>query len=69
MDLMECRDLCHRNCSCTAYANIDITDGGSGCVMWVGELIDLRQYPAGGQDLYVRLAASDVGMLFLLHYT
>ncbi|KAJ1390415.1 S-locus glycoprotein domain [Sesbania bispinosa] len=62
MDLVECRDLCHRNCSCTGYANIEIINGGSGCVMWVGELIDLRQYPAGGQDLYVRLAASDVGL-------
>ncbi|XP_061358121.1 receptor-like serine/threonine-protein kinase SD1-8 isoform X1 [Gastrolobium bilobum] len=61
MNLKECGDLCYSNCSCTAYANIEITNGGSGCVMWVDELIDMRQYPAGGQDLYVRLAASDVG--------
>ncbi|KAK7302661.1 hypothetical protein RJT34_13554 [Clitoria ternatea] len=60
MTLLECEDLCHRNCSCTAYANIEITNGGSGCVMWIGDLIDIRQYPDGGQDLYVRLAASDV---------
>ena len=65
MTLLECRDLCHRNCSCTAYANIEITNGGTGCVMWSGELIDIRQYPAGGQDLFVRLAASDVGMFQL----
>ncbi|OIW10497.1 hypothetical protein TanjilG_00435 [Lupinus angustifolius] len=61
MNLVECEDLCHKNCSCTAYANIEITNGGSGCVIWIGELIDMRQYPAGGQDIYVRLAASDVG--------
>ncbi|KAK7319584.1 hypothetical protein RJT34_04307 [Clitoria ternatea] len=60
MDLTECGDLCHGNCSCTAYANIEITNGGTGCVIWVSELLDIRQYPAGGQDLYVRLAASDV---------
>ncbi|KAK7246626.1 hypothetical protein RIF29_41496 [Crotalaria pallida] len=60
MTLVECEKLCHRNCSCTAYANIEITNGGSGCVMWIGELIDMRQYAEGGQDLYVRLAASDV---------
>ncbi|XP_027348622.1 receptor-like serine/threonine-protein kinase SD1-8 isoform X2 [Abrus precatorius] len=60
MSLMECGDLCHGNCSCTAYANIEVTNGGTGCVIWVGELLDMRQYPAGGQDLYVRLAASDV---------
>ncbi|XP_057428738.1 receptor-like serine/threonine-protein kinase SD1-8 [Lotus japonicus] len=60
MDLVECEDLCRRNCSCTGYANIEVTNGGSGCVMWIGELVDMRQYPDGGQDLYVRLAASDV---------
>ncbi|XP_027354544.1 receptor-like serine/threonine-protein kinase SD1-8 [Abrus precatorius] len=60
MSLVECGDLCHGNCSCTAYANIEITNGGSGCVMWIGELIDMRQYPEGGQDLYVRLSASDL---------
>nr|TKR66102.1 Brassica self-incompatibility locus family protein [Populus alba] len=36
-------------------------NGGSGCVFWTGELFDMRQYPGGGQDLYVRLAASDIG--------
>ncbi|KAK7400460.1 hypothetical protein VNO78_11668 [Psophocarpus tetragonolobus] len=60
MGLVECRDLCIRNCSCTAYANIEITNGGSGCVMWFGELLDVRRYPSGGQDFYVRLAASDL---------
>ncbi|XP_057428734.1 receptor-like serine/threonine-protein kinase SD1-8 isoform X2 [Lotus japonicus] len=63
MNLVECKDLCRRNCSCTAYANIETANGGTGCVMWIGELIDMRQYAAGGQDLYVRLAASDVGSL------
>ncbi|RYR09557.1 hypothetical protein Ahy_B05g077915 isoform C [Arachis hypogaea] len=33
MTLDECDSLCKRNCSCTAYANIDIRNGGSGCVM------------------------------------
>ncbi|KAK4253966.1 hypothetical protein QN277_009406 [Acacia crassicarpa] len=61
MSLMECGGLCKKNCSCTAYANIDITNGGSGCVMWTDELVDMRVYTDGGQDLYVRLAASDVG--------
>ncbi|CAL0309445.1 unnamed protein product [Lupinus luteus] len=63
MTLLECEALCQRNCSCTAYANADIRNGGSGCVMWITELIDMRQYSEGigGQDLYVRLAASDVG--------
>ncbi|XP_054795546.1 receptor-like serine/threonine-protein kinase SD1-8 [Prosopis cineraria] len=62
MNLVDCGGLCQQNCSCTAYANIEITNGGTGCVMWTDELIDMRVYTDGGQDLYVRLAASDVGM-------
>ncbi|CAJ2678385.1 unnamed protein product [Trifolium pratense] len=60
MTLLECGDLCQKNCSCTGYANIEIVNGGSGCVMWLDQLIDIRAYPVGGQDLFVRLAASDV---------
>ncbi|KAH9748351.1 Receptor-like serine/threonine-protein kinase SD1-8 [Citrus sinensis] len=60
MTLKECEAFCSRNCSCTAYANTNIT-GGTGCVTWTGELKDIRKYAEGGQDLYVRLAASDIG--------
>ncbi|XP_020969997.1 receptor-like serine/threonine-protein kinase SD1-8 isoform X2 [Arachis ipaensis] len=61
MTLDECGSLCKRNCSCTAYANIDITNGGSGCIMWIGQLFDMSVYRTDGQDLYVRLAAADIG--------
>ncbi|KAL5772669.1 hypothetical protein ACOSQ2_012593 [Xanthoceras sorbifolium] len=60
MTLKECGDLCSRNCSCTAYASSNIIRA-AGCVIWTGELLDMRQYAEGGQDLYVRLAASDIG--------
>lgn len=29
--------------------------------MWFGDLLDMRHYAVGGQDLYVKLAAADVG--------
>ncbi|XVF40626.1 hypothetical protein PTKIN_Ptkin01aG0129100 [Pterospermum kingtungense] len=61
MNLKDCEALCTRNCSCTAYSNSDIQNGGNGCVLWTGDLFDLRQYADGGQDLYVGLAASDLG--------
>ncbi|CAI0431205.1 unnamed protein product [Linum tenue] len=61
LGLKECGELCAGNCSCTAYASANVSGGGSGCVVWFGGLVDMRQYPEGGQDLYVRLAASDVG--------
>nr|XP_025622123.1 receptor-like serine/threonine-protein kinase SD1-8 isoform X9 [Arachis hypogaea] len=67
MTLDECGSLCKRNCSCTAYANIDIRNGGSGCVMWIGQLFDMSVYPTDGQDLYVRLAAADIGFVHRNH--
>ncbi|XP_027344158.1 G-type lectin S-receptor-like serine/threonine-protein kinase At4g27290 [Abrus precatorius] len=59
--LEECRAKCLENCSCMAYANSDVSGQGSGCAMWFGELIDIRQFAAGGQDLYVRMDASELG--------
>ncbi|KAL1195158.1 Receptor-like serine/threonine-protein kinase SD1-8 [Cardamine amara subsp. amara] len=56
----ECEQKCLMDCNCTAFANTDIRDGGSGCVIWTGELFDIRNYAKGGQDLYVRLAATDL---------
>ncbi|XP_022878004.1 receptor-like serine/threonine-protein kinase SD1-8 isoform X2 [Olea europaea var. sylvestris] len=63
MSLDQCQDLCRKNCSCQAYCSANITDGGSGCVLWTTDLLDMRQYAAaeGGQDLHVRVAASDLG--------
>ncbi|KAL1289352.1 hypothetical protein AAHE18_20G051700 [Arachis hypogaea] len=61
MTLDECGSLCKRNCSCTAYANIDIRNGGSGCVMWLDQLMDMSVFATYGQDLFVRLAAADIG--------
>ncbi|CAN8326096.1 unnamed protein product [Cochlearia groenlandica] len=61
IDLNECKRLCLRNCSCSAYSNFDIRDGGSGCIHWFGDLIDIREYNQNGQDLYVRLASSEIG--------
>ncbi|KAL5976147.1 hypothetical protein ACLOJK_020477 [Asimina triloba] len=61
--LKECEDACLRNCSCTAYSSADISGGGSGrgCVMWSGDLMDLQVYADGGQDIYVRVVASELG--------
>ncbi|TYJ48590.1 hypothetical protein E1A91_A01G073300v1 [Gossypium mustelinum] len=60
VDLKECEKLCLRNCSCTAYANLDIREGGHGCLLWFLDLIDITEFSKGGQDLYIRLATSDL---------
>ncbi|KAK1422631.1 hypothetical protein QVD17_17917 [Tagetes erecta] len=58
----ECGEICTRNCSCVAYANTEVTGSGSVCVIWVEDLLDMRQYndSIGGLDLYVRVSASEL---------
>ena len=63
LGLDECKAACLKSCSCTAYASANISDSGSGCIIWTSELIDIRLYAFGGQDLYVRLAAADLANL------
>ncbi|XP_070037595.1 G-type lectin S-receptor-like serine/threonine-protein kinase At4g27290 isoform X2 [Nicotiana tomentosiformis] len=59
--LEECQRLCLRNCSCVAYSNLDVRNGGSGCLLWFNQLIDIREYAQLDEDLYVRMAASEIG--------
>ncbi|KAF8025803.1 hypothetical protein BT93_F2588 [Corymbia citriodora subsp. variegata] len=63
MNLQECKVVCMKNCSCTAYSNLDIRNGGSGCLLWFGKLMDIREYSENGQDLYIRMAASESALL------
>ncbi|CAL9016679.1 unnamed protein product [Prunus brigantina] len=58
--LKECKGLCLENCSCTSYANLDIRDGGSGCLLWFGDLTDIRTFQSDSQDLYIQLASSEL---------
>ncbi|KAG6525796.1 G-type lectin S-receptor-like serine/threonine-protein kinase At4g27290 isoform X1 [Zingiber officinale] len=58
--LVDCRASCLKNCSCTAFASANISSG-SGCIFWTANLTDIKHYNNGfGQDLYVRLARSDL---------
>ncbi|XP_056172893.1 G-type lectin S-receptor-like serine/threonine-protein kinase At4g27290 [Syzygium oleosum] len=62
MSLEECKVECLKNCSCRAYANSDVRGGGSGCLMWFGDLIDIRESQQVNyeQNLYIRLPASQL---------
>ncbi|KAK1419596.1 hypothetical protein QVD17_28801 [Tagetes erecta] len=59
MTLGECEMACKSNCSCTGYTSIDIRNGGSGCLMWLDELLDTREYDVN-QDIYIRMAATEL---------
>ncbi|KAE8692217.1 Receptor-like serine/threonine-protein kinase SD1-8 [Hibiscus syriacus] len=60
MNLKDCRIECLKNCSCTAYANSNYN--GSGCLMWFGNLIDIREFieEQREQDIYIRVTASEI---------
>ncbi|KAL0320725.1 UNVERIFIED_CONTAM: Receptor-like serine/threonine-protein kinase SD1-8 [Sesamum radiatum] len=62
MNLSECKAECLRNCNCTAYANPYITSGGSGCLIWFGNLIDTKDVNEADskQSIYIRVSASEV---------
>ncbi|KAK1368560.1 hypothetical protein POM88_034659 [Heracleum sosnowskyi] len=55
INLHECRSLCIKNCSCTAYANAE-----DGCLLWFSDLTDIREYAEDGRDIYVRMASSEL---------
>ncbi|CAL5393199.1 unnamed protein product [Camellia sinensis] len=60
MTLRECEMVCLKNCSCTAYTNLDIRGGGSGCLLRFDELIDMREFSENGQDIYIRIASPEL---------
>ena len=64
MNLDQCRQMCLANCSCTAYSAANMSGGVSrGCVIWAVDLVDMRQYREVVQDVYIRLAQSEVDAL------
>ncbi|KAI3758082.1 hypothetical protein L6452_05630 [Arctium lappa] len=65
MTLGECEMACRMNCNCTAYANLDIRNGGSGCLLWFDELMDVRVYDET-QHVYIRMAVSELTSLTAL---
>lgn len=65
-NLKECERECFNNCSCRAYANLNMSGRGNGCLMWFGDLIDIREQSNQfcGQDIYIRVPASELGWIF-----
>lgn len=62
MTLKQCEAECLKNCSCMAYSNSDIRKGGSGCLIWFGDLIDIREFTGdAATDIYIRMSASELG--------
>ncbi|CAA2982886.1 G-type lectin S-receptor-like serine/threonine-protein kinase At4g27290 isoform X1 [Olea europaea var. sylvestris] len=61
MNFNECQAQCSKSCSCTAFATPFIT-GVSSCLMWFGDLIDIREPPGADSkvNIYIRLPPSEL---------
>ncbi|KAG0487104.1 hypothetical protein HPP92_009199 [Vanilla planifolia] len=51
----KCEESCLMNCSCKAYSFVP----GIGCLIWGRDLVDIHEFSNGGNDFYLRLAASE----------
>lgn len=65
MNLKECEAECLKNCTRRAFANSKLTGGGSGCLMWAMDLIDMRKTLPNLtlQSIYLQAPASEPGTL------
>ncbi|KAK9048819.1 hypothetical protein SSX86_032215 [Deinandra increscens subsp. villosa] len=63
MTLVECENICKRNCSCTAYANSNTSGTGSGCLLWFSDLMDIRTIDENGDTLHIRLSAFELDLI------
>ncbi|KAK9152125.1 hypothetical protein Syun_010434 [Stephania yunnanensis] len=50
-----CKSACLNNCSCNAYVY-----NSTGCSLWFGDLLNIQQLDNGGDELYIRVASSEV---------
>ncbi|XP_062086976.1 uncharacterized protein LOC133793693 [Humulus lupulus] len=55
-DTESCQKWCLNNCSCIAYSYVD----NIGCLVWSQGLIDIERFSDGGEDLFLRLAHSEL---------
>ncbi|WCJ42944.1 G-type lectin S-receptor-like serine/threonine-protein kinase RKS1 [Euphorbia peplus] len=61
MKLKACEKECLKNCSCTAYSSA--YEDGIGCLNWFGDLIDTKNLSNVGQDLYIRVDETELGII------
>lgn len=64
VNVNECGELCLRNCSCKAYSFVDAI----GCMIWTVNLADINVFTSIGNDLYLRLSASEFNQGMLSSY-
>ncbi|KAI3943928.1 hypothetical protein MKW92_025851 [Papaver armeniacum] len=58
IEMEDCGKICLIKCSCLAYSYAS----GIGCMTWGENLVDIQNFTLGGEDLYIRLAGSDIDL-------
>ncbi|XP_030528919.1 G-type lectin S-receptor-like serine/threonine-protein kinase At4g27290 [Rhodamnia argentea] len=58
--LEECETECLKNCSCMAFTRVDVHGNGGDCLLWFVDLVDMKNYPSGGDVLYIRMARAEI---------
>ena len=56
------------NCSCTAYAALDVSKGPTGCLLWFDDLVDIRDFTDVDEDIYIRVAGTEIGKRLSLNW-
>ncbi|KAL3505288.1 hypothetical protein ACH5RR_035129 [Cinchona calisaya] len=46
-------------CSKSSYQSTDTRSGGSGCLLWFGDLMDMKVMHEVGEDIYIRMPSSE----------
>ncbi|XP_039167297.1 G-type lectin S-receptor-like serine/threonine-protein kinase At4g27290 isoform X2 [Eucalyptus grandis] len=60
LNLEECKTECLKNCSCMAFTRVDVHGNGGDCLLWFGDLVDMKNYPSGGDVIYIRMAKAEI---------
>lgn len=58
--LEDCKAECLKDCSCMAYTQLNRSNG-TGCLLWFGDLIDMKDLPHNEDDIYIRMSSSEAG--------
>ncbi|PIN12768.1 MEKK [Handroanthus impetiginosus] len=67
MKLEECEKMCMKDCSCMAYANIDIRGKGNGCLLWFEDLMDIKNLASSGRMVkIIRVCLTLLAVILLL---
>ncbi|KAL3741996.1 hypothetical protein ACJRO7_017477 [Eucalyptus globulus] len=59
-NLEECERECLKNCSCMAFTRVDVHGNGGDCLLWFGDLVDMKNYPSGGDVIHIRMAKAEI---------